>query len=526
MDRKKTGAFYTPGYLAAFLVDRGLLQFADRQNINVLEPSVGDGSFIRAIATNRFKDKVARLTAVDINRKELEKAQALWKGSCSSFVRSNFLSYETEEKFSLICGNPPYIKKSLLSLAQLKKCQKIHESEKLSDLSVKNIWTSFLVKATSMLKDDGVLAFVLPAEFLQVRFAVELRSFLQRLFERIEIFTFSDLIFEGKLQDTIAVIGFKKHISAGVFYTSIQTETQLLKNDFLLEENQALVKSDLKWSHHILNTDEIELIERIRTNLKSVGFYCETRPGVVTAANDYFIIDQTTEKKYGLNKFTESILPRGYHVNGSVVFENGDFEELIVKGVRTRLIKLPDECREKFAAKIQEYLDLGVISEIDQRYKCKLRDNWFSIPNVSSPPEGFFFKRSYHYPKVLKNTARVLVTDAAYKIAMGQGYDINSLIFSFYNSVTLTFAELDGRYYGGGVLELTPKEFRGLPLPYKKITAKEFNVFRKNFENKESIDQLLRSNDKLVPHGLSQDEIGKLGIIRKKLINKRMRLAE
>ena len=117
------------------------------------------------------------------------------------------------------------------------------------------------------------------------------------------------------------------------------------------------------------------------------------------------------------------------------------------------------------------------------------------MPNVSNEPEGFFLKRSHFYPKILKNLANVFITDSAYKIEMKNGYDINSLIYCFYNSLTLSFAELEGRYYAGGVLELVPSEFKKLPIPYFKITEEEFEAFRIDFENKNDIEDILGQND-------------------------------
>lgn len=54
---------------------------------------------------------------------------------------------------------------------------------------------------------------------------------------------------------------------------------------------------------------------------------------------------------------------------------------------------------------------------------------------------------------------------------------LEGLCFSFYNSLTLLFSEIDGRFYGGGVLELTPNEFKGLPLVYHEPSKDEFRAF-------------------------------------------------
>ena len=148
------------------------------------------------------------------------------------------------------------------------------------------------------------------------------------------------------------------------------------------------------------------------------------------------------------------------------------------------------------------------------------------IPNIAKEPEAFFFKRCHKYPKLLKNESGAFVTDSAYKIELKEGIDINSFIFSFYNSLTLTFAEIEGRYYGGGVLELTPSEFRKLPVPYINIDKLYFNKYVKDFENKVNIEQILGIYDSIILGeylGLSIEEIEFLHSTRQKLITKRMR---
>ena len=92
--------------------------------------------------------------------------------------------------------------------------------------------------------------------------------------------------------------------------------------------------------------------------------------------------------------------------------------------------------------------------------------------------------------------------------------------------MTLAFSEIDGRYYGGGVLELTPNEFKNLPIPYLSINHNEFDKFVTRFKNKKNIDEVLLINDNEILNtilGLSKIEIKKIQQIRKKLVTKRMR---
>ncbi len=520
INQKVTGSYYTPNFLANFIANRVISSF-HYEDLQILEPSVGDGAFVSEF--KEIRNKNISLTALDINSKELDKAKDKWDNT-DKFLNIDFLDYTTDQRYSAIIGNPPYIKKNLITEDNLEKIKKIHFDEKLSENSVNNIWTSFLIKSCTLLDQDGIIAFVLPSELLQVNYAKEIREFLRRKFDRVEIFTFNDLMFECKGQDTIVLIGYINHEEKGQFFTNIDSAERLINSDFILSKNEILVENDTKWSHHILNGYEIELLSRLKRRLNSVNDLIFSQPGIVTAANDFFIIDKETETKYNLNKYTKSIVKKGLYVNKKITFDETDLGILQEKNLPTRFLHLTDT--DIISEDLRRYLDIGESMGINSRYKCKKRKNWFVVPNVSTPPEAFFFKRSHLYPKIIKNKTDALVTDSAYKIKMREGFQINSFIYSFYNSLTLVFAELEGRYYGGGVLEIIPSEFKGLPVPYVNISDDIFDEFVNNFENKKSIEDILHQNNFNILNtslGLQNWEIEELEEIRTKLINKRTR---
>lgn len=520
--KKNTGSYYTPSYLARFISKRVLSYFGNRTRISILEPSVGDGAFISELEKEE-KIKI-NLTALDINQAELKIASKKWSKKKSSFVKTDFLKFSKKQKYSVIIGNPPYIKKNILTAKQIEQCKKIHYNENLTETSVKNIWTTFLIKANTLLLKNGVIAFVLPSELLQVKFAEEIREYLKKEFERIEIFTFNDLMFECKGQDTIVLFAYKKSEQKGEYFTNIDSKESLEQNTFLLKNNNLLVESKIKWTHHFLTSEELTFIDNLKTQLKTVNDYSNSKPGIVTAANKFFIIDKKIEKKYNLSKYTKPIIQKGLFINGSIVFNDEDIQKLEENDRPTKLLQLNDN--DKISKKLREYLDIGEAEGIPSRYKCKMRNNWYVIPNISEKPDALFFKRSHLYPKLLKNNSTAFVTDSAYKVEMKNGYDLNSFIYSFYNTFTLLLCELDGRYYGGGVLELTPNEFKNLFIPYTEISNVQFERYTMEFENKANIEQILEQNDLNILNcilEISNEELLKLVDIRNKLKKKRMR---
>ncbi|EPK4237112.1 Eco57I restriction-modification methylase domain-containing protein, partial [Klebsiella pneumoniae] len=88
----------------------------------------------------------------------------------------------------------------------------------------------------------------------------------------------------------------------------------------------------------------------------------------------------------------------------------------------------------------------------------------------------------------------------------------------------LCFAELYGRYYGGGVLELVPNEFRRLPIPYKEISSQLFLDFSNKFKNKANIDEILLSSGRDVLSDIIEEhEFIEIINIYKKLIQRRLK---
>ncbi len=528
-NKKNIGSFYTPKIIADFLADYLSMKLKG-EKLNVLEPSAGDGIFIQSIYSHTTLSKrLNSVIAVERELKELEKIKAITKRKSLKTVHSDFLDFQSNnnQKFNLVIGNPPYIKKNLLEPKQILHCEEIHKMfPSLSENKTKNIWTAFLVRSINFVGKNGILAFVLPSELLQVKFAAELRALILKEFERVEIFTFNELLFKDcKGQDTLLLIGQRKSEEKGVYYCNIEKLNDLEEKKFSLAQNVNIRES--KWTHHHLTTDEIELLEKIKKQLQIANHYCTSKAGIVTAANSYFIVDAKTVQEYSLSKYVKEIIQKGSFVNGSVILSQLDFENLVKQSKPTFLIALNKTTKIRNNERIHQYLDKGLAAKIDERYKTSIRENWYEVPNVGNAPEAFFFKRCNEYPKLIKNNANVLATDSAYTIEMKDEFSIDNLIYSFYNSLTLSFAELNGRYYGGGVLELTPNEFKNLPVPYMNVGKREFNSFVKDFKRKTSIKEICQENDaailKSIDNKIDIDSIKKIYNIREKLYLRRIK---
>lgn len=522
MNIKKIGSFYTPSSIALWMSERALKSTLKARAIRVLEPSCGDGVFIDAIASFKHHTQI-EIDAIEYNLEAFQNAEKNHK-SYANIINADFLFWRNKRKYDLVLGNPPYIVKKLFKKTQAEQCKKIHIDSGMREREVANIWTSFVLKSTECLDENGVLGLVLPTELLQVNYAEEIRHFLLDQFKRLEIISFRNLAFENIEQDTVILMAYKNPSApSGLYFAEVSSTHELISKELKLEKHHG--NCEAKWSSYILSEEEMNFIHEMSLKCKTVSDVCKSVAGIVTAANGYFIVTQGDVEKYELQKYVKKIIQKGLYVNGSAELTAKDYNNLKKESKPCFIIDLNDVLEKDFSLGLVEYLKLGEAKKIPERYKCKLRNRWFDVPSIWKS-EGFFFKRGHHYPKLLVNKANVYVTDSAYRIRMKEGLDIESFASSFYNSLTLLCAELNGRYYGGGVLELTPNEFKRLPLPYRASQKDEYNHFISHFKNKESIDLFLKEHDKKVlseSYEISEKDTERLYMLYKKVKNRRLK---
>jgi hypothetical protein len=98
-------------------------------------------------------------------------------------------------------------------------------------------------------------------------------------------------------------------------------------------------------------------------------------------------------------------------------------------------------------------------------------------------------------------------------------------VYSFINSLTALSAEIEGRHYGGGVLELVPSEIRKLIVPVAPTRNGELAELDRNFRESLGAETLLTIQDAqiLTPLGFSSSECETIRQAWNRLRNRRQR---
>ena len=91
-----------------------------------------------------------------------------------------------------------------------------------------------------------------------------------------------------------------------------------------------------------------------------------------------------------------------------------------------------------------------------------------------------------------------------------------------FRSMTLAQCEFYGRYYGGGVRELVPSEFKKIVIPYRKIEEGDVGHLKELFRKEASSFEIVSFvNSKTLEKDIPEDSILKLEKMRKQLIRQR-----
>jgi hypothetical protein len=166
----------------------------------------------------------------------------------------------------------------------------------------------------------------------------------------------------------------------------------------------------------------------------------------------------------GLEGFTTPLVSRSAQLKGSQIGK-ADWRSLAAAGDRVHLLNIGPGQAGKLTAKLRRYIEEGERKEFHTGYKCSIREPWYLVPSVWVP-DGFAFRQIYDFPRMVLNASGATSTDTIHRMR-SKGAKPERVIANTYTWLTAASAEIEGRSYGGGVLELEPTEAERLLMPAK-----------------------------------------------------------
>lgn len=185
-------SFYTK---SDFITDYMVKMLDLKDNDLVLEPSGGDGVFIDSLLNT---NKALQIETCDINEKAVKILQNKYKNKdnikiweTDTLLDETFDEYaENNGYYDKIIGNPPYGGWQDFQKRDLLK-------KKYNGHYVKETYSLFMLRCISLLKNNGILTFIVPDTFLYLHRHTALREYLLTNTKIKEILIFPSKFFPG-----------------------------------------------------------------------------------------------------------------------------------------------------------------------------------------------------------------------------------------------------------------------------------------------------------------------------------------
>ena len=468
--RKARGAFFTPPRLVEYLAQWAIRSGSDR----VLEPSCGDAEFMagaaeQLTALGAALDDSAQLVGIEIHESSADAARSRLAalGAEATIIVGDYFAADISGKFDAVLGNPPYVRYQRFTGDARARAQRaaLNAGVKLTGLA--SSWAAFVIHSSELLKPNGRLALVLPAELLSVNYAAQVREYLLRRFARVELVMFQERVFPSVSEEVVLLLAegagpsTSLHVRQGVNLEDLDSPASIR---WVPDE------PDDKWTPALLPEHALTLYTELsRTHFEPLQAWGETDLGMVTGNNSYFTLTASEVAMLGLSESDLlSISPPGSRHLRRLSFDEDDWESLKRSEARVYLFR---PSAESPTAEALRYVANGDRRGVPTAYKCRVRDPWWRVP-VVAPPDLFLTYMNHDAPRLITNDAKVGYLNSVHGVRLHDdrrhiGRDL--LPLACLNSLTLVGAELVGRSYGGGILKLEPKEADRLLVPTETI---------------------------------------------------------
>jgi adenine-specific DNA-methyltransferase len=466
--QKHFGAFYTPEAMAAVLVDWAVRERTD----TVLDPSFGGLVFLgeadrrlRALGAERPE---RQLYGSDLDEQAFTEAADV-AGHGATLVHRDFLRIAPGGRLlprvSAVVGNPPYVRYQTFREGR-EHGRVIAARHGVHLTRLASSWAPLLIHAADFVAPGGRLAQVLPAELIHAQYAEQVLGCICAGFSRVIVAMFDEHVFPGAQEEVVLLFaeGRDDGPAPGVEVISSANLSDLQIPD---APGAAMhVSPEQKLLAGLLDPAAVATYDRLRTSdlTRLLGELASVDIGAVTGANDFFV-RSASELAHVPQDWLRPAISKAAHVPGARLSQS-DVAAMDERGLPARLLVIEPKAYAHTRV-VAELIAQGERAGVHERYKCRIRSPWWSLPDsqVASPPHLFLTYMASEVPRLAVNEAQALSTNTVHGVRLQNGTDPACLAASFYSSLTMLSAELVGRSYGGGVLKLEPTEAERLVLP-------------------------------------------------------------
>jgi hypothetical protein len=177
--------------------------------------------------------------------------------------------------------------------------------------------------------------------------------------------------------------------------------------------------------------------------------------GYVTGANDFFHLRPSEAARHGIpDRFLVPAVRNGRSL------ARGRITEDVVREWKCNddpVLLLRIAKGERPPRSIVRYLNTPAGEQARGAYKCRMREPWYSVPDVSTP-DAFLSYMSSRGPVLVSNDAGCVGTNSVHVVKLQKRLSRSRLEAAWKSPLTEMSCEVEGHPLGGGMLKIEPKE--------------------------------------------------------------------
>ena len=464
----QNGIHFTPRAIAKVLVERAIPK-NKKKPLDFLDPACGHGALLESaieFCGENYPSSVAE--ACTFTGCDLFEPRDWLPGSRSLFLKTDFFNISESQLFDIILANPPYVPYGRVN-PDMRGAYYDRISDHFDVPQNSDLWAYFILQALRHLKAGGTLAAILPWSFLEAHYAKPLRRILSRYFAAIDIRVLTAPVFDST-NTRVALVWLRNYgKSSKEIKIGFAERAEALNGAAPLPLRIWRSNTNLL-THGSSNGELYGKLDHL--GFRELGDYADVRIGVVTGANNFFILPADQARKQGLPVADSEPIFKGV----------SDLEELSLDQPPNNVI--PDFTVGSTAT--EAYLKEGAEQGIPERSHCQRRLarglEWYEI-DTGPPPDAMFTYRVSHTPFLALNPNDYQCTNSLHKLffksEVGQP-EQRWIQISLLSCIGQLCLEQHGRHYGNGLLKIEPSSLKKVltlahedPLPqnaYMKIS--------------------------------------------------------
>jgi len=478
-ERNRLGQFATPFELASEIIHRAVTMLPSDTEIRFLEPGFGTGTFYSALMNSPFVKRVQLAHGFEIDPSYGEAASWLWRGLGLRLTIADFTKVAPpkaeDAKFNLVVCNPPYVRHHHLSQAQKKELQsKVAQYIGLKINGLSGLYTYFLLLSKMWMSEDGVGAWLIPSEFMDVNYGQAVKQFLLEKVTLQEIHRFDpeEVQFDDALVSS-AIVFFTNSPPSKGHKIRFSWGGSLLRPRLSESVDAEYLRHLPKWSALPKKSGEYPR----PSHDKILADIFTIKRGVATGGNRFFIITPEQASEYQIPpQFLIPILPSPRYLETNEVTADNNGMPKIKKQLFLLSCNWPEEWIRLKYPSLWQYFKRGMDEAVHERYLCQHRSPWYA--QEVRPPAPLLCTYMGRKTKKDANPFRFILnwskaTAPNVYLMLYPKQPLSSLLSSkpgllkrVWKALSAISVEVflgEGRVYGGGLYKMEPRELGNIP---------------------------------------------------------------